>query len=142
MAVEIINKNRKFSPSLRKIRNKTNLILKYLDLEDMDLSIVLADDRQIRSLNRRCLKKDRPTDVLAFSMLEAKAIGNSKLLGDVVISLDTAARISRRLKKDSEEEFFLYLIHGILHLIGYRDGSRSERRVMEEMQNKILESIL
>ncbi|MCM8765295.1 MAG: rRNA maturation RNase YbeY [Candidatus Omnitrophica bacterium] len=104
------------------------------------LNVVIVSDPFIRKLNFRFLKRDSPTDVLAFG--EDVQRGRDRISGEVVISWDTARRVARRYAKQIEEEFFLYLIHGILHLKGYTDRSLKESRVMEERQSKILLELL
>ncbi|MCX5657556.1 MAG: rRNA maturation RNase YbeY [Candidatus Omnitrophica bacterium] len=142
MNIEITGLGKINPPPLARIRKKAQRILKLLNLENKRLSIVLTDEHEIKRLNRCYLKRNRSTDVLAFSMLEGDKIGSLDLLGDVAISLDTAKKASRIYGTGFEEELFLYLIHGILHLIGYKDGRAGERKVMEKMQQKILKSIL
>lgn len=142
MNIEITGLGKINPPPFARIKKKAQRILELLDLENKRLSIVLTDDHQIKKLNRRYLNKNRATDVLAFSMTEGKRIGSLDLLGDVVISLDTAKKAAQRYNTGFENEFFLYLIHGILHLIGYKDGKVNERKVMEKMQQRILKFII
>ena len=87
----------------------------------------------MRALNARYRRKPRPTDVLAFAAREAPQPA-TRLLGDVVISLDTAQRQARRARQSLDRELVTLLIHGILHLLGYdhersaRDASRMQRK--------------
>ena len=103
-----------------------------------DLGVLLAGDRSMRRLNRQFRKKDRTTDVLAFSMREGPG-PPSTLLGDVVISVPTAAKQANRLGRSLDEELILLLVHGILHLCGY-DHERSERdaRHMQRREQWVL----
>jgi len=142
MKIEIINQQKKFTLSPKKVKTNTEKILRLLGLKDKSLSILLTDDRRIRKLNQTYLGKNRATDVLAFSMVEGIRIGDENLLGDVVVSVDTAGKVAGYLKRSFEEELYLYIVHGILHLVGYRDSRLRERREMEELQDKILEAIL
>ena len=97
----------------------------------------------MRKLNKKFRKIDRPTDVLAFCMHEGR---NSKLhpeiLGDVVIYPAIAQRIARIYNTTKEREICLYLIHGILHLLGYDDSSPRQRSIMEKEQTRILKRLL
>ncbi len=97
------------------------------------LSLVLIGDRSMRRLNRQYRKKDRTTDVLAFSMREGPG-PSSSLIGDVVISVPTAMRQAGRMGRSLDEELSTLLVHGILHLCGY-DHERSEREA-QRMQRK------
>lgn len=82
-----------------------------------------------------------PTDVLAFPMTEGRFRATwPDLLGDVVISAETAARQARPASGGLRGELALLLIHGILHLIGYDHGTTAQRRRMGQMQRVILEA--
>lgn len=82
-----------------------------------------------------------PTDVLAFPMTEGRFSAVSPdLLGDVVISAETAARQARVRKADVQSELALLLVHGILHLVGYDHGTATERRRMWQKQRVILKA--
>ncbi|WP_333784798.1 rRNA maturation RNase YbeY [Thermocrinis sp.] len=115
-------------------------ILDAVGLERTELSILITSDEEIKELNKLYRNKDRPTDVLSFPMGEE--IGGWKLLGDVVISIDTARAQAKELGISLEEEVKRLLIHGIVHLLGYDHelGEEEERRFkdMEEyIQSKI-----
>jgi len=103
-----------------------------------DLGVMLIGDRSMRRLNRQYRKKDRTTDVLAFSMREESA-PRSAMIGDVVISVPTAAKQANQLGRSLDEELIALLVHGILHLCGY-DHERSERdaRHMRQRERWVL----
>lgn len=77
-----------------------------------EVSVVLVDNRQIRSLNRRFLKRDRPTDVLAFPI-------GGDLLGEIYVSREQARRQARACGLPLREELPGLVLHGFLHLLGY-----------------------
>lgn len=109
-----------------KVRSDAIAILEAMEQKRAELTVVLVDDVAIHALNKRYRKKDAPTDVLAFAMREGmRAPGDEHGIGDVVISLETAARQARRRRKAVDAEVRTLLIHGILHLLGY-DHERSE----------------
>ncbi len=102
-----------------------------LKLQKAELSVMLCDDRTMRTLNRTHRKKDKPTDVLAFALREGEALpGAHGLLGDVVISIDTAQRQAREHRHSLWDEVTLLLAHGLLHLIGYDHRDDAEERRM------------
>lgn len=109
---------------------------------EYEISISIVGDRTIRRLNREYLGKDRPTNVLSFSMLEGEGVpGCSRTLGDVVISADTAAREAADEGVTTSERVMFLVLHGILHLCGYdheRSGEEEARR-MEEKQRQLWE---
>lgn len=107
---------------------------------EAELSVVIVDDEEIRCLNRDYLQRDRPTNVISFPMQEGEGAGiQSYLLGDVVISADTAARDAEEAGLPFESELYFLLLHGILHLCGYdhERGTEEEARIMEEKEREI-----
>jgi probable rRNA maturation factor len=108
-----------------------------LDRSDAELSILITDDAEIRSLNSAYRDLDMSTDVLSFSQLEGEEVpGGNELLGDIVISLDTAVRQAGEIGHSVAEEMRRLLVHGVFHLLGY-DHERGEEeaarmRVEEE----------
>lgn len=119
-------------------------ILTGLELPDAEVSILMVDDRQIQELNRRFLGRDKPTNVLAFSMKEGEyASLHPHLLGDIVISIETAKRQSKRFSLNAMGMITLLLIHGILHLLGYdHEGTKSEAREMTAKQKELFQQII
>lgn len=89
-------------------------------MPEAELSVLLCDDATIQELNRDYRGKDRPTDVLAFAMQEGEGTGVAPdLLGDVVISLDTARRQAPAHGRTIAGEVTFLLAHGLLHLLGH-----------------------
>jgi len=106
-----------------------------------ECSVILVDDDAIAALNRTYRGVRDPTDVLAFAMTEGP-FGASwpDLLGDVVISVETARRQARERGGSLRSELALLLVHGILHLLGYDHDSARRRRAMWPQQRAILET--
>ena len=95
-------------------------LLAALGVGATELSILLCDDRFIHALNLQWRAKDRPTDVLSFSMREGEgADPDDPVLGDVVISLETAARQAAERGHSPAREVQVLLVHGVLHLLGH-----------------------
>jgi probable rRNA maturation factor len=94
---------------------------------EVEVGLTLTDDVEIHALNKHFRKKDRPTDVLAFAMREGEGVLAPGVLGDVVISLDTAARQAR--KGLGAEVAFLWS-HGLCHLLGYDHRTDREEAAM------------
>jgi probable rRNA maturation factor len=118
------------------IRRRAERMLEAIHLEEAELSILLCDDALIHELNRDYRGKDRPTDVLAFAMEEGEgppepAPGQGpRVLGDVVISVDTCRRQAESRALAIVDEATFLLAHGLLHLLGYDHRDEGERRVM------------
>lgn len=126
------------------IKQKTEKILSDLSCEESELSILFVNDNKIQKLNKEYRGIDRPTDVLSFSMDEGEGGGiNPWLLGDVIISLETAARQAEEKGHSLEKEVLILLIHGILHLLGYEhENSPEYAKVMEKKEKEILKDII
>jgi len=107
-----------------------------------EIAVSIVGDRTIRILNREYLQKDRPTNVISFSMQEGEFSHlNPSMLGDVVISADTAAREAEEGGIPVYERIVFLMLHGILHLNGYdheRSGEKEARR-MEAKEREIIE---
>ena len=106
---------------------------------DAELSVSLVRDEAIAELAGRFGRAARPTDVLAFSMLEGPgAVHRGACLGDVVLSLDTAARQARARGVTLDEELRDLLIHGVLHLVGMdHERSAQDARHMRAMEEHL-----
>jgi len=104
--------------------------------DETELSITIVGDRTIHRLNRDYLGKDRPTNVISFSLQEGE-FGNvaRHALGDVVISADTAAKEAQSGGWSGYERLIFLLLHGILHLTGY-DHERSGEAEAARMERK------
>jgi len=102
--------------------------------------VLIVDDADIAELNRRYLGREGPTNVIAFAMGEGQfAELNPHLLGDVVVSRQTALREAAEHGLEPEEHFLRLVIHGILHLKGYDHEQGGEpARVMEELTERLL----
>ena len=119
------------------------VILNDLDSPDGEISIVLVDDPQIAVLNEKYLSRQGPTNVIAFAMREGEFSHlTPQLLGDVVISMQTAAAEARIAGVSLERRFRELLIHGILHLFGYdHERSEAEARRMDARSRKLMEKV-
>ena len=128
---------------LKRIRQTVRVILNALDCPEGEISILIVDDSRIEELNRQYLQRRGPTNVIAFAMRDGEFSHVSpQLLGDVVISMDTAAREAEDAAISLQRRFDELLVHGILHLFGYdHETSRAEVRVMEEKSQQLLKLI-
>jgi probable rRNA maturation factor len=94
----------------------------------VEVGLTLTGDAEIHALNRDFRGKDKPTDVLAFAMREGDGVLDPGLLGDVVISVDTARRQAKRRRL--EEELAFLWSHGLCHLLGYDHQTDAEEAEM------------
>jgi len=143
MEVLIDNRQSRHKISLKKIKQTVQVILDALDCPDSEISILIVDDPQIEELNQQYLNRKGPTNVIAFAMREGEFSDLSpQLLGDVVISTDTAAREAQISSTSMERRFNELLVHGILHLMGYdHETSEDDARVMEDKSRELMKHI-
>ena len=118
-------------------------ILTELGLLEAELSLLFVNDLQIQTLNRRYLHRDKPTNVLAFPMRKGEfSTLHSHLLGDLVISVETAKRQSNRFGLDEMGMIILLMVHGVLHLMGYEhEGTKKGAQEMAIKQKELFHMI-
>ena len=136
MSVEINNKT-KAKINLSLVKKIARKFLKKHKKEKKDLSVAFVGDKKIKELNKNYRKIDKVTDVLAFA-------GEEKFLGEVIIDYNQVKRQARQFRgrgmRAVEEELVFILAHGLLHLLGYDDGTEEGRREMERLGNKFLKN--
>lgn len=104
---------------------------------DKEVSVAFVDDEEMRTLNADYRNINRTTDVLSFPQDGP----DDSILGDVIISIDTAVRRSKLQKLSIEHEIYRLMIHGILHLLGYDHKKKNDAKVMREKELEILSNI-
>ncbi|MBW2268230.1 MAG: rRNA maturation RNase YbeY [Deltaproteobacteria bacterium] len=125
-----------------RLRTRARGILRALGHARSELSVALVDDAEMRELNGVWRGKPRATDVLAFSMLEGEgAEHRGRLLGDVVISVETARRQARARHRALDEEVTRLLIHGTLHLLGFDHVRAADARAMRTEERRLFSAV-
>lgn len=99
------------------------------------ISFVFTDNKNIRSLNKKYFGRDHPTDVIAFSLDDACDPLNT--LGEIVISTEQARENSGKFRTSIEEELLLYVLHGLLHILGFEDKTKSGKNKMKRIQKHL-----
>lgn len=144
MKIRIENSQNKFKIERNKIRSTVSRIFKILNFADREISISFTDDAGIKKLNKQYLGRNKATNVLSFSLREGEfGYINPLIMGDIVISLDTAQKDARKSRLTFEQEVDFLLIHGILHLSGYNheNTSAEEAAKMEKKEKEIFNQI-
>jgi probable rRNA maturation factor len=139
------------SPKLAtaRVRAIADRMLVELGVGEAELSVLLTDDAFIQQLNLEHRGKDKPTDVLSFGIDEQEAKRSHRLetggagvvLGDVIISLDTAARQARGRGRELFFEVRFLLAHGILHLLGYDHATPPQKRRMSALTRRVVRAV-
>jgi probable rRNA maturation factor len=121
------------------IRRRLRVLTRALAISGAELSVLLTDDEHIHELNRDYRSVDRPTDVLAFAMREGE-MGDvaSGVLGDVVVSVETARRQAAGSRRHVLEEVTMLLTHGVLHLLGWDHETAAKDRKMRRETSRLM----
>jgi probable rRNA maturation factor len=142
MEIQIKFQKRVQGLTTQTIKRITKRLLEDLACDKQEASILFTDDRRIAGLNREYRGKDKPTNVLSFSMTEGPLDMESGMLGDVVISVDTALREASDRGETVEETVYRLLVHGLLHLMGYdHERSPQDEKIMTKEEKRLLKLI-
>lgn len=125
------------------VRRTAERLLVLTGMPDAELSLLLADDKQIAELNSSWRRKNGPTNVLAFSLTEGPDSAMAlNMLGDIVISVEIAAREAEKAGLSLHSHLQELLVHGFLHLIGYdHEKSGSEAARMHNKERELLQEL-
>lgn len=141
LKIKINNLNKKRGIGNDIIKKAAFLVLNDYGIREALIDITFLTDSRIKNLNKKYMRKDRPTDVLSFSLNGGVSKKNQTLIGDIYISSDTAYRNSVKFKTNFREELMRYVIHGVLHLLGFRDSPTAEKIRMRDLEEKFLKRI-
>ena len=101
------------------------------------ISIAIVDDPAIHEINRQYLQHDYPTDVISFDLTETQQL----LEGEIIASWETAQRVAEENHWNPQQELLLYVIHGMLHIVGLDDDSPSQTQQMREKERYYMQAI-
>lgn len=132
----------------KRLQDGLNAVAKLHDLDDMtEVDITIVDDEEIHQLNRDYRNVDRPTDVLSFALDEDDEDepelleGQLHLLGDIIISAETATRQAEEFGHGLEREIVYLAVHGLLHLLGYDHMVEEDKVIMRAKEEEALRAI-
>lgn len=118
------------------------LVHHVIDAEEailVHVSVVLSDHETVRHLNETYLEHDYNTDVLSFSLQEESS---REVEGEVYVDLDTAAERHEEFNTSFEREAYRYVVHGVLHLLGYDDATEDGQNTMRAREDQYLDEVL
>ncbi|MBV8638666.1 MAG: rRNA maturation RNase YbeY [Candidatus Eremiobacteraeota bacterium] len=140
MHVHYRNEVRRSGVDARALKATMRTLLNAVGEPDSAISVTIVNDDAIREINREHRGKDKPTDVLSFP-LEPEPFSQERLLGDIVISIDTARRQAADYDAPVQREIDRLLIHGLLHVLGHDHMEPEERDVMEREERRLADAI-
>ena len=141
LRVKVTNLDRKRRISRAGVKKAAILVLKNFKTARAEIGITFVTDGKIKTLNKKYLKRDRPTDVISFLLGGERVSRNKTLVGDIYISSDRAFGNAKRFGTGFRKELLLYTIHGVLHLLGYDDRRREDKAKMQRLEKKFLDSL-
>jgi probable rRNA maturation factor len=136
--INVINLQKKIAVGQKKIKEIIRVTLRLEKVRKPgEITVSLVTDGAIRELNTLYLGRYCPTDVLSFDISRVK----NELIADIAVSTDTALDNAKRYRTSPLFEVYLYVIHGLLHVLGYDDVNRKKRKKMQERATSILASL-
>ena len=135
--VSLANQQSRHAVDEERLLEGARAVLRDSGVASAAISVAVVDDPTIHELNRRYLQHDWPTDVLSFVLEEE----DGRLEGEVIVSADTAAAAAAEIGWPAAAEQLLYVIHGTLHLVGYRDKMPAEAEQMRAAEAKYLRQL-
>jgi len=136
--ITVRNLQKNLSLSSVSVKNTIRNILKACRVCDAELTVVFVSRQKIAALNQRFLGRAYATDVLAFDLREHR---RGPLRGDVIISTDAVIQQAKAFGQSHARELTLYMIHGILHLLGYDDHRPKDIVKMRKEEERILRKL-
>ena len=133
--IEFTDRQSTLSVNAQRLQQAARTVLQDHGPDTVRLSIAVVDNATIHELNRRFLEHDYPTDVLSFTLEQQQ----DQLEGEVVVSADMAVKQAGEYGVPPEDELLLYVIHGVLHLVGFDDKSPELSEQMRSAEQRYLE---
>ena len=123
-------------PNLSFLNKATNTVLNSQNITKAEILFVFALDEFLAELKNKYFQKDHFTDVIAFRLNE---YNEALIEGEVYISLPRAKENAKIYDQPYEKEVTRLIIHGCLHLVGFKDDTKSEKKIMTKLEDKLLE---
>ncbi|HJW86012.1 MAG TPA: rRNA maturation RNase YbeY [Candidatus Brocadiaceae bacterium] len=137
--LEIINLQKFHRVNKNKIKELVKGVLK-AEAADAEINVVLVDNKKIKEMNNAFLGHNYATDVLSFAY-EKEEMQKNNVAGEIIISVEMAARLAQRQERAVDGELALYLTHGMLHLLGYNDKKKADAKKMHQRERVLLTNL-
>ena len=135
--IEVANMQDELKVNPSHIKRVVKGVLKSEKVDNAEVSVALVDNERMAEINGRYRKRNHPTDVLAFP-LEKDFDGKGTLLADIIASCEMANERARELSISPQTEIMFYIVHGLLHILGYDHATAKARRAMDKLQRGFL----
>ena len=134
--------NSKLDIEIRFMKKVLKEVLKKEKIKNARFSVIIITDSEIKAINKKYRKIDKPTDVISFALEEnqkEQVFLKNRVLGDIYISLDKAKKQSIEYGHSLRRELCFLAVHGLLHLLGYDHNTKEEEKIMFKKQELILD---
>jgi len=138
MTIEITNQQKIKKINLKGLRIQLRKVFRLLNISSKNISILLCDNKTIKKLHKRYFKKRYATDVISFPLEDNL---DPNYLGEVIVSVQEAVNVASKLNIKWKKELILYIIHGILHLTGYKDRTKKQKEIMRAKEEEVLTAL-
>ena len=139
LLLEILDVQEEFAADLEKVRTICERILDDCGIKSGKINVVLVDSDTIRQYNKDFLQHDYPTDTISFPIEDRRSEGY--LEGEVLVCTEIAKCRAGEFGWTAEEELLLYVVHGILHLVGFDDATPEQKTIMQEKERDYLATL-
>lgn len=139
--IEFYNETSEKVEELKELKKLSKYMIKYMNLKNINFSVIFVDSDTIKNLNKNYRKIDRVTDVITFRLADYEEVyvGKTNVLGDVYICLDKAHIQANEYNHSYLRELSFLLVHGFLHLLGYDHMNTEDEKKMFSLQEEILD---
>lgn len=144
MNIPIENLQKRIPLPKEQIQKAVKTILKHEGIRKAFLSFAFVTDQKIKSIHKKYLKENHATDVLTFDLggqvpfCARSRKSKTALCGEIIISVDTAFKNAKHYRTSAEYEIMLYVVHGILHLLGFNDHSYLDIKQMRRKEKELM----
>ncbi|MBU1995581.1 MAG: rRNA maturation RNase YbeY [Candidatus Omnitrophica bacterium] len=144
MFVAVNDLQKKIPLNTSQIKKIIKIILRHEKVSEVLLSVLFVTNQKIRVFNRKFLGRNNATDVLAFDSTDEEVSYQvsqksvKEINGDIIISTDAAIKNAKSFNTSVEQELVLYVVHGILHLLGYDDHSKTNILKIRKKEEEII----
>ncbi len=137
ITVEVVNRQKAVRVDAAWLERIARKAIAVLEVEAAEITVAVVDDPGIAALHERWMGSADPTDVLTFDLSGC----DGDFSGDIVVSADTAWRVAHEVGWQPRQELAYYVVHGLLHLAGFDDGTPGERRRMRRKEHDVMVAI-
>ena len=138
VTVEVVSRQRALPVNLAWLERTARVAIAAIGAPAAEIHVLVVDDRRIARLHHQWMQDPDPTDVLTFDLGSDPP---RRLVGDIVVSAETAKRLARTLGWRPRQELAYYMVHGLLHLAGFDDRTPGERRRMRKAERTVMVAV-